>query len=152
MALFLSTYRNKLDKKGRISVPASFRTVLATPNFQGIVAYPSLKNRCIEAAGMDYIEKLYGMIDLLDPLSEERDLLANGILGSCFQLPFDGEGRVMLSRELIDSAGIQDEAIFVGKGETFDIWEPEAYKIYAARARDLARERRLIARPGKGEA
>lgn len=151
MALFLSTYRNKVDKKGRVSVPAPFRAVLASQPFAGIVAYPALKQPCIEGASLAYIEKIYGMIDALDPMSEERDLIANGILGACVQLPFDGEGRIMLPRELLEAASITEEAVFVGKGDTFDVWQPEAYAIYAARARDLVRERRFLLRPGAGQ-
>ena len=142
MALFLSTYCNKLDKKGRISVPAGFRTVLGKQEFSGIVAYSSFINQCIEACGMDRIEKLSSRIETLDPFSEDRDAFATAILGGSVQLGFDGEGRVMLPESLITLAGLKDQALFVGKGETFEIWEPEAFAAYSAQAREIARARR----------
>ena len=142
MALFLSTYQNKLDKKGRVSVPALFRAVLAEQSFSGIVAYGSFVNPCIEACGMDRIEKLSARIETLDPFSDERDAFAATILGGSQQLAFDSEGRVMLPDALIEIAGISDQVTFIGKGETFEIWEPESFKAYAARARDMARDKR----------
>lgn len=153
--LFLSTYQNKIDKKGRVSVPASFRAALGKradkdEDFSGIVAYGSFINRCVEACGIERIRKLSGRIELLDPFSEERDAFATTILGGSQQLAFDGEGRVMLPESLITLAQLSDMAIFVGKGETFEIWEPQAFEAYAARARELAREKRLRLRGDGG--
>lgn len=146
--LFLSTYQNKIDKKGRISVPAPFRAALAKlaqgpDDFSGIIAYGSFINHCVEACGIGRIRKLSERIEQLDPFSEERDAFATTILGGSVQLAFDGEGRVMLPESLISIAGITDMAMFIGKGETFEIWEPKAFEEYAARSRELAREKRL---------
>jgi MraZ protein len=140
--LFLSTYRNRIDKKGRVSVPAPYRAVLAAQEYHGIVAYASFVNPCIEACGMDRIGKLSERIATLDPYSEEHDAFATAILGGSVQLPFDGEGRVMLPEHLISMAQITGEAVFIGKGETFEIWEPAAFEQYAKRARETARDRR----------
>lgn len=142
MALFLSTYVNKIDKKGRVSVPALFRSALANQNFNGIVAYPSFLYECIEACGMDRIEKLSESIDDLDPFSEERDAFATSILGGSIQLSFDGDGRVLLPEQLITVAKLEDKATFVGKGKTFEIWNPGIFEAYAQNARKLAKEKR----------
>lgn len=142
MALFLSTYTNKLDKKGRVSVPASFRATVAGQNFTGIVAYPSFVNKCVEASGMDRIEKLSESIDVMDPFSEERDAFATSILANCVQLQFDNEGRVTLPGNLIKVAGIKDQVVFVGKGVTFEIWNPVEFDKYAAKAKELAKSQR----------
>jgi MraZ protein len=151
MALFLSTYTNKVDKKGRVSVPASFRAILASQNFSGIVAYDSFINPCVEACGMDRIEKLHTQIETLDPFSEEHDAFSSTILGGSQQLAFDSEGRVMLPKSMLESSGISEQAVFVGKGQTFEIWEPKAFEEHMAVARKLAQERRsqLRARPQK---
>lgn len=140
--LFLSTYINKIDKKGRISVPASFRTPLSQQKFQGIIAYSSFINPCIEACGINRIERLSETIDGLDPYSEIRDAFATAILGGCVQLAFDGEGRVTLTEELIEAAKLKESACFVGKGATFEIWQPEAFESYALKAREIARNDR----------
>jgi MraZ protein len=155
--LFLSTYQNKVDKKGRVSVPALFRGALAKDTlegeeFSGIIAYASFINRCVEACGIERIRKLSSRIEQLDPFSEERDAFATTILGGSVQLAFDGEGRVMLPENLMEVAGISELAIFVGKGETFEIWEPRAFAEYSARSRELAREKRLRLRGEGGTA
>ncbi len=141
--LFLSTYSNKIDKKGRVSVPSNFRAKLAEQSFNGIVAYPSFINGCVEACGIERIQKLSERIDSLDPFSEEHDVFSTSILASSRELPFDTEGRVMLTGELIEAAKLDGIAVFVGKGQTFEIWEPKSFEAHAARARDIAREKRL---------
>ena len=140
--LFLSTYINKIDKKGRISVPASFRSSLSQQSFPGIIAYSSFINPCIEACGINRIEVLNQTIDSLDPYSEARDAFATTILGGCVQLAFDSEGRIILPEDLIEFAHLNEQACFVGKGATFEIWQPKLFDEYAAKARELAKKDR----------
>ncbi|MCB2081255.1 MAG: division/cell wall cluster transcriptional repressor MraZ [Rickettsiales bacterium] len=142
MALFLSTFTNKVDKKGRVSVPASFRAVLSGQHFPGIVAFGSFVHPCVEACSMERLERLSESIDHLDPYSEARDAFATTILGEAMQLAFDKEGRVLLPTELLEKAGITDQAVFVGKGQTFEIWNPGRFAEYSARAREVAKNER----------
>lgn len=142
MALFLSTFVKKIDKKGRVSVPAQFRAALTEESFGGIVVYNSFVNPCVEASGMSRIEKLSNGIDNLDPFSNERDAFATAILGGSFQLQFDSEGRVTLPPELTKAANIDEDVVFVGKGPTFEIWEPKTFAEHSEKARKLALEKR----------
>lgn len=148
VALFLSTFEKQIDKKGRVSVPASFRTALAGQAFNGIIAYASFVNPCVEACGMDRIESLYEQIESLDPFSQERDAFATAILGGSVQLAFDGEGRVVLPEALIAESNIAEKCVFVGKGKTFEIWEPKAFAGYEEAARAMAKDKRLALRTG----
>ena len=143
MALFLSSFEKQIDKKGRVSVPPAFRAVLQNQNFNGVIMYPSFVHGCIEACGMDRIEALHAQMESLDPFSEERDAFATAILGGSVQLPLDGEGRVVIPENLLADAKIAGKAVFVGKGATFEIWEPGAHAAHAAAARDLAKRQRL---------
>ena len=146
--LFLSTFEKSIDKKGRVSVPPTFRAVLAAQPFSGIVAYGSFVHPCIEACGMDRMQKLYERIEQLDPFSEERDAFATAILGGSVQLPFDGEGRVVIPEALLARAGIKETGIFIGKGATFEIWSPEGFARHEAAARELAKKQRLALKSG----
>lgn len=146
--LFLSTFEKSIDKKGRVSVPPTFRAVLAAQQFQGIVAYPSFIHQAIEASGMDRMQKMYERIEALDPFSEERDAFATAILGSAVQLPFDGEGRIVLPESLLAKAAITDTGIFVGKGATFEIWSPAGFTKHEAASRELAKKQRLALKSG----
>lgn len=141
--LFLSTFTNKIDKKGRVSVPANFRAVIRKEEYQGIVAYGSFVHNCIEASGVSRIEHLSQNIDNLDPYSEERDAFATVILGGSYQLGFDSDGRVMLPEILLELAGLKERALFIGKGATFEIWNPDKFKEYADKARRIAHQKRL---------
>jgi len=140
--LFLSTYHNRIDKKGRISIPAQFRAVLAVQEFPGIVAYLSPLHACIEGCGMNRIMKINQRVERFDPYSEEHDAFTTTLFGESVQLAFDTEGRVMLPDALIASANLKENATVVGKGEIFEIWEPKAFEAHAIRARELVRAKR----------
>jgi MraZ protein len=146
--IFLSTFHNRIDKKGRVSVPAQFRSVLAAKvlanDFQGVVAYQSPINNCIEACGMSRIIKLNERMEGLDPYSEERDAFVTSLFGESVQLSFDSDGRILLPEQLMEAVGLKEEATFVGKGEVFEIWEPTAFAAYAKRARGLVKEKRFM--------
>lgn len=151
MALFLSTFVNKVDRKGRVSVPAPFRAVLAAHSFAGIVAYPSFVSATIEACGLDRMEELSRGIDQLNPFGDQHDAFASALFAESHQLAWDAEGRVVLPDRLCEAAGITDLATFVGRGPTFQIWEPGAAQENQAQARERARSERDILRlPGRG--
>lgn len=152
MALFLSTFEKQIDKKGRVSVPPSFRAVLTTQNFNGMIAYPSFIHPCIEACGMQRLEKINERIEALDPFSEERDAFATAILGSAVQLAFDSEGRVVIPEAMLAGANISATGIFVGKGATFELWAPALFEKHQAATRELALARRLSLKSDGGAA
>jgi MraZ protein len=142
VALFLSTYVNKVDRKGRVSVPASFRSALVGQSFAGIAAYRSFKTAAIEGCGIDRVEEMTARLDTLDQFSEEYDSLS-ALFGEIQQLGFDSEGRVVLPEEFASHAGITESAAFVGLGRTFQIWEPEAHKRHQGEMRDRAKRQGL---------
>ena len=144
--LFLSTYINKIDVKGRVSVPSSFRSLLTQHEFSGEIAYQSIGNQCIEGCSYDRITHLSSSIDNLDPYSDEHDAFATIILGGSAKLPFDSEGRVILPESLINFARLEDKACFVGKGQTFEIWQPEQFKAHYEKSKTIAEEKRLLLR------
>lgn len=150
MALFLSTFTKKIDKKGRVSVPAQFRAAMQDESFGGIVVYPSFIHSCVEACSMSRIKKLSDSIDNLDPFSEERDAFATTVLGASSQLQFDSEGRVTLPPELLEQSGITEDVVFVGKGQTFEIWEPKRFTEYSKNAREVALAKRSQLKLGGG--
>ncbi len=139
MALFLSTFTNKIDSKGRVSVPSQFRTALVNPEFSGVVVYESFVNGCIEGCDIDRIRKIADSIDNLDPFSEDRDALATALLGGSFQLSIDADGRVILPESLLKKAKIKGTVVFVGKGPTFEIWQPEKFEEYMVKSKKDAR-------------
>jgi len=132
--MFLSSFENKMDKKGRVSVPANFRAYLNSLGYNGFISYPSFNHSALEACSQDRIEKLSNTIDTLNPFEEKRDYFATSVLSESENFQFDTEGRVSLSKKLLDHAQIKNNILFVGLGKTFQIWEPknfDKFKIFA---------------------
>ena len=136
--MFLSTYENKIDKKGRVSVPASFRSYLSNLGYNGVVCYPSFNNQSLEAWPQDRIEKISNSIDSLNPFEEKRDFFATSILSESINLQFDSEGRISLTPKLLKHAKIKNSILFVGQGKTFQIWEPSIFEKFKVTARKKA--------------
>ena len=136
--MFLSTYENRLDKKGRVSVPASFRSYLSNIGYNGITCYPSFNNQSIEAWPQDRIEKISNTIDSLNPFEDKRDFFATSILSEIINLQFDSEGRISLTPKLLKHAKIKNSMLFVGQGKTFQIWEPVIFEKFKVNARKKA--------------
>ena len=133
--MFLSSYENKLDKKGRVSVPASYRSYLSNLGYNGVICYPSFNNQSIEAWPQDRIEKISNTIDSLNPFEEKKDYFATSILSESVNLQFDGEGRIILTSKLLKHSKIKNIVFFVGQGKTFQIWEPTSFEKFRVNAR-----------------
>ena len=136
--MFLSTYENKLDKKGRVSVPAPFRSYLSNLGYNGVICFPSFNHQCIESWPQDRIEKITNSIDNLNPFEEKKDYFATSILAESINLQFDSEGRILLTSKLLKHAKIKNSMLFVGQGQTFQIWEPTAFEKFKTSARKKA--------------
>ena len=140
--MFISTFENRLDKKGRVSVPATFRSHLSSLGYNGVVCYPSFTNSSIEFCPQSRIEKIMETIDNLNPFEENRDVFSTSILANSQQLNFDTEGRVTLTEKLIEHTGVKEKVLFVGQGKTFQMWEPSEFKKFSDEARKKAKSQR----------
>lgn len=126
--LFLDTIINKVDAKGRVSLPSDYRSIVKELSTE-IVCYRSLTSPCIEGCTEDLLEKLATDIEnSTDFFSETQDDLTNLIFGDAKRFTFDSTGRITLTEKLLNHAGITDTAVFVGKGRKFQIWSEENWK------------------------
>lgn len=151
MELFLSTYVNKVDRKGRVSVPATFRSTLAAnrqPNL--VVAFPSLRVPAVECTGSDRIEEMQERIDTLEQFSDEYENLTQ-IFADSHPMMMDPEGRVVLPERLKEHAGIGCDVAFVGLGAMFQLWDPARYEEHRAAIRERSR-RQGTTLPARGAA
>jgi MraZ protein len=144
MAHFLGNHQNKLDAKGRVSIPAPFRNALKLLSRDGstatgvpLVLRPSHKHPCIEGWPEQEFAALAQPLENYDEYSDDHDDLAITLYSDAFELETDKEGRIVLPAELATYAGLSEAVVFMGVGKRFEIWEPEA----AARRRAAARER-----------
>jgi MraZ protein len=131
---FVANITARLDSKGRVSIPAPFRSVLARDGFEGLYCTPALDRPAIDAGGHALISEIEALIGRFAPYSEQRERLALSLYGTSETLKIDGEGRVQLSESLKRHAGIADTVTFVGLGHKFQIWEPGRFRDELAEA------------------
>jgi MraZ protein len=139
MDRFVSNFTLRLDGKGRISVPASFRAVLARDGFEGLYCYPALDAPAIDAGGNGLLRDIDHLISQFAPYSDERDRFCAALYGTSETLKLDGEGRVILTEPLKVHAGITDTVAFAGLGHKFQIWEPERFRAHLSEATEKVR-------------
>ncbi len=141
MTSFLSTFVNKVDRKGRVSVPAPFRNALSEAAYQGVIVYLSLADNAIDAFGRTLLENLNQR--RLDKTMADGDFeqtllgtdnMIDTIMAMAHELPFDGEGRILLPPTLAKTVGIKDRAAFVGRGTRFQIWAPDMFEEHQRKA------------------
>jgi MraZ protein len=139
MDRFVSHFTLRLDAKGRVSIPASFRAALARDGFEGLYCYPTLDRPALDAGGNALLVEIETLIARYLPYSEEREQFSTALFGTSEVLKIDGEGRVGLTESLKAHAGISDEATFAGLGHKFQIWEPGRFRAELAEATERIR-------------
>ena len=150
MDRFVSTFTNKLDAKGRVSVPASFRATLERDGYAGgIYCYPSLDAPALDAGGQSLASKIDGLLDGLPDYSDERDELSVALYGDVHILSIDQDGRIILPEPLRAHAGVATHVTFVGLGAKFQMWEPARFEARRARAREKVHDHRKLFGAGR---
>lgn len=149
--LFIGTHQNKLDAKGRVSIPAQFRSVLKKNSHAGegaatatMYLRKSHQHACIEG----WTE--LGFEALNDPVAQgyaqfsaEHEDFVMAVFGEAYPMETDKEGRILLPADLAEHAGLTDNVTFVGMRNTFQIWEPAASQRRMAEARERVRQLQL---------
>ena len=137
---FLSTFTNRLDAKGRVSIPAPFRAVLVRDGFEGLYCCPTLDAQAIDAGGNRLRDLIRASLARFEPFSAEHEDLATTLIGESEVLNIDAEGRVVLSESLKAHAGITTQVTFVGQGSKFQMWEPSRFSARRDEARNRVRD------------
>jgi MraZ protein len=127
---FTGLYRHTLDEKGRVTIPSAWRSAhadsdvfLATPHPDGYVAVlpPS------------EVEKLHAKIAQLALSDGAGQDFASRFFAQTQSFTFDKQGRVGLSAELLEHAGVEKEAVLVGSLTKFNLYSPARWKKVEAR-------------------
>jgi MraZ protein len=140
MSRFLSHATNRIDSKGRVSVPAAFRSVLAQSNIQDLYCFQDFVFPAISIGGSELLERFERQIAAADPFSPEANEMSLLIHGGGVFMKLDAEGRLMVTDFIRDFTGISDEVTFVGRADHFQLWVPKEFQAVQLRARE---ERRL---------
>ena len=149
MSLFLSSYENRLDTKGRVSVPASFRASISNEKFAGVVLFRSFTHNCIEGMPMSGMEQVAAATDKMGVFDSDLDDLTAMLFADARELAFDVTGRIVIPADMLKHAGITGTAVFVGRGKSFQIWAPDAVRAAEEQALKYLRGARLYLKIGE---
>ena len=125
--MFLGQYAHSFDDKSRLTVPAKFREPLA----DGAFVVQGLDNNLmvLTASAFETIYQRLMAMNMMDPAARA---LRRIILGNAAQLELDSAGRILIPQVLRDLAGLGNEAVLVGQGDYFEVWQPDLWKAQEA--------------------
>ena len=128
MQTFIGNIEARLDEKGRIFVPASYRKILAESESKRIVMRRDTDNECLMFYP-EYIwnEKVEQMRQVLDEWDPEDQLLLMQFMADAEFLEPDGQGRILLQKKNLETIGAQNDVLFVGMLNRFALWTPENF-------------------------
>lgn len=147
---FLNSVTNRIDAKGRVSIPAPFRAVLAREGTEGLYCLRNMTLPCVDAGGAGLYGRVRATIDRFEaqsPFSEEFEDIADVLLGASETVKVDPEGRFVVADWMRETAALTNDVTFVGKGYKFQLWSPQAYA--ERRAHALRRAADLVNRRGE---
>lgn len=145
--MFLSSITNNLDAKGRVSVPANFRSQCSVSGFEGVVLWPSLDGAYLEGGDISVLSHYQEMLERMDLYDGGREALELVIFGESEKLSFDSTGRIGLPSHFCDHAGLSGKITFVGRGRKFEVWDEVAHEARRAELREKARANRHRMKP-----
>lgn len=135
--MFVSKFSNGVDAKGRVSIPAAYRDRLGGGD---VFLMPHLTLPCLEGGGADFVAAVMAAIEVMPSNSARRQALEEWVVAEIRQLSVDANGRVNLPEELVQQASLADRALFVGRGNRFQVWAPEAFELHRAESKARAVE------------
>ncbi len=149
MDRFLSSSVNRIDAKGRVSVPAHFRAILQKRGYSELYALRALDIPALDVGGPDLLDRYEAKIAEMDPLLQATDDMSFFCHGDGAFLKLDQEGRITVTDFLREHTGASTDVAFVGRGHFFQIWEPERLRTYGAQARARLLQLRRGTKPGE---
>jgi MraZ protein len=148
MNRFLSSAVNRIDAKGRVSVPAHFRTVVQQRGYSELYAIRQLDVPALDVGGLDLLDRYEERMKLEDPFLQSGDDMSFFVHGDGAFLKLDQDGRITVTDFIREHTGISSEVAFVGRGNFFQMWEPEKLGAYGAEVRARLSKLRQGTKPG----
>ena len=141
MKFFTGSSTHKVDAKGRVSLPADFRKVLEGVGSTYVVVLPQMTHPDFHVVlSRTGYEKVVEQFEAMELSHADTEALALRIVTDARQIPVDDVGRMVLSRDLREQIGLDNEARFVGRGSSFQIWGPGKREAFEATVQDRSQE------------
>lgn len=151
MDRFLSSAVNRIDAKGRVSVPAHFRSIVQKRGYGELYALRSLDAPSLDVGGPDLLDSFEKRIAQEDPFLQTADDMSLLFYGDGAFLKLDQDGRITVTDFIRDHTGISSEVAFVGRGHFFQMWEPSRLARHTEEVRERLRRLRRSASAGEPE-
>lgn len=135
MDRFLSSAINRIDAKGRVSVPARFRTVLQKRGYTELYALKALEVPALDVGGPDLLDRYEERMAREDPFLQLADDMSFYVHGDSDFLKLDQDGRISVTDFVRSHTGITDTVAFVGRGQFFQVWHPDRLAEHAGNVR-----------------
>lgn len=135
-ASFQGTYTNRIDAKGRVSVPAPLRRVLEkndpewgpSQNPQLSILFGLPNKHCLEVFSVNSMNEMLDKIQQLPSRSPRREALSSLFAANSQPFQLDENGRLLIPKTLLEKAGVEGEVVFKGMIERFEIWDPARFE------------------------
>lgn len=140
MNRFLSNATNRIDAKGRVSVPSAFRSVLSSGGIEELYCFQDFHYPAINIGGPELLARFERRLQDLDPFAPEANRMSLLIHGGGVFMKLDPEGRLTMTDFIRSYTGIEGEVTFVGRADYFQLWRPEAFSGAQKAAREELRK------------
>lgn len=144
--MFYSKFINRLDGKGRVSMPATWRHEVAKGGEKTILLRPDLNGQMLEGMEHSRVRKIAESLDNESQYPTDTPLrtdLAKIAISQFQPLDFDINGRILLPEELIAHASLKDKVLFAGVGMTLQLWQPSRYSDWMTRTLKEGKEQNI---------
>lgn len=125
--MFRGATKVTIDDKGRVVVPAHYRSQLSAPA-EGRVVVTADRDECLLIYALPEWEKIEQQLNALPSLHPQARRLQRLMIGHAEELVLDGHGRLALTPELREYAGLDRAACIVGQGRRLEIWDEARWK------------------------
>ncbi|WP_294245911.1 division/cell wall cluster transcriptional repressor MraZ [uncultured Chryseobacterium sp.] len=128
MNSFIGTYECKIDDKGRLKVPSSLIKQMENFEDKAFIVKRSVFQSCLEVYPARAWDKVMGKINKLNRFIKKNADFIRMFTAGVRTAELDNAGRLQISKDLANFAGLRKEIVITGAGELFEIWDKEAYE------------------------
>jgi len=127
---FSGTFFNSIDPKGRLSIPAKLRGVLADKFGDELLVVTRRKDALVAYPASQW-EKIRARVDAM-PNGDAKDLVYRNRISPAVECGFDRQGRIALPPSLRTIAGFDKEVVIVAMGDKLELWSQAAFEAQMA--------------------
>lgn len=139
---------HKIDKKGRVSVPADFRRGIIAGDLNHqlgshanfTIVYGDNRMNCLKCYTEQDIQEIDEAIASLHTSTQERQFLEFFYQTKSFKVQLDPAGRFIVPQRLKDKVNIENVVCFAGTGTSFEMWNVGAYKKQCTKLESMFRQ------------